>query len=102
MSEQEHTRQKATSPTPATCWSVWQRPDRQISRQSNLSGAASGLGYLFGNKSRVSVTPSYDVSKRDFRCVISGDFGLSGQTRAVLRMEEFDSTLTLVRDLDDR
>ena len=61
-----------------------------------------GLGVPFRNKSRVSVTPSYDVSKGDFRCVISGDFGLSGQTRAVLRMEEFDSTLTLVRDLDDR
>ncbi|EJK71380.1 hypothetical protein THAOC_07189 [Thalassiosira oceanica] len=61
-----------------------------------------GLGLPFRNKSRISVTPSYDVPKGDFRCVISGDFGLSGQTRAVLRMEEFDSTLTLVRDLDER
>ena len=61
-----------------------------------------GLGVPFRNKNRIFVTPSFDVPKGDFRCVVSGDFGLSGQTRAVLRMEEFDSTLTLVRDLDER
>ncbi|KAL7528413.1 hypothetical protein ACHAXR_004446 [Thalassiosira sp. AJA248-18] len=52
---------------------------------------------------RLSVSPSFDFVDEVARCVISGDVGSSGRTRAVLRLDsEDDSTLTIVRALDER
>ena len=51
----------------------------------------------------VSVSPSYDFIKGIARCVVSGDVGSSGRTRAVLRLDVADDcTLTIVRALDER
>lgn len=51
----------------------------------------------------VSVSPSYDFVKGIARCVVSGDVGSSGRTRAVLRLDVADDcTLTIVRALDER
>lgn len=51
---------------------------------------------------RLSVSPSYDFVEETARCTFSGDVGSSGRTRAVLRLDsEEDSTLTVVRALDD-
>mmetsp|Transcript_40588 Transcript_40588/g.71371 ORF Transcript_40588/g.71371 Transcript_40588/m.71371 type:complete len:620 (-) Transcript_40588:227-2086(-) len=49
----------------------------------------------------ISVSPSFDFVEGTARCVFSGDVGSSGRTRAVLRLDVEDSTLTLVRALDD-
>lgn len=48
----------------------------------------------------VTVMPSYDFMEGKARCVLSGDVGSTGRTRAVLRLDVDDSTLTLVRALD--
>ncbi len=48
----------------------------------------------------VTVMPSYDFIEEKARCVLSGDVGSTGRTRAVLRLDVDDSTLTLVRALD--
>jgi len=48
----------------------------------------------------VNVTPSYDFIEGKARCVLSGDVGSTGRTRAVLRLDVDDSTLTLVRAID--
>ena len=48
----------------------------------------------------VTVTPSYDFIEGKARCVLSGDVGSTGRTRAVLRLDVDDSTLTLVRAID--
>lgn len=48
----------------------------------------------------VTVMPSYDFIEGKARCVLSGDVGSTGRTRAVLRLDVDDSTLTLVRALD--
>ena len=48
----------------------------------------------------VTVMPSYDFIEGKARCVLSGDVGTTGRTRAVLRLDVDDSTLTLVRALD--
>ena len=48
----------------------------------------------------VTVMPSYDFKEGKARCVLSGDVGTTGRTRAVLRLDVDDSTLTLVRALD--
>lgn len=51
---------------------------------------------------KVSVSPSYDFIKGIARCVVSGDVGSSGRTRAVLRLDVADDcTLTIVRALDE-
>jgi hypothetical protein len=60
----------------------------------------SKIGVLRGKG--VSVSPSYDFEEGLARCVVSGDVGSSGQTRAVLRLDADDSTLTVVRALDER
>jgi hypothetical protein len=48
----------------------------------------------------VTVMPSYDFKESKARCVLSGDVGSTGRTRAVLRLDVDESTLTLVRALD--
>lgn len=48
----------------------------------------------------VTVMPSYDFIEGKARCVLSGDVGSTGRTRAVLRLDVDDSTLTLVRALE--
>jgi len=50
---------------------------------------------------RISVSPSFDVAEGMARCTFSGDVGSSGRTRAVLRLDAEDSSLTVVRALDD-
>ena len=49
----------------------------------------------------VSVSPSFDFVEGIPRCTVSGDVGKSGRTRAVLRVDVDDSTLTVVRALDE-
>jgi len=49
----------------------------------------------------VSVSPSFDFVEGIPRCTVSGDVGKSGRTRAVLRVDIDDSTLTVVRALDE-
>ena len=52
---------------------------------------------------RLSVSPSFDFVEGVGRCTFSGDVGRSGRTRAVLRLDsEEESTLTIVRALDER
>jgi hypothetical protein len=58
--------------------------------------------FFLRSKGGVSVMPSYDFVEGSARCVLSGDVGSSGRTRAVLRLDADDSTLTLVRALDGR
>lgn len=60
--------------------------------------------FFLRNKSPkgVSVSPSYDFVEGKVRCVFSGDVGASGRTKAVLRLDTDDSTLTVVRVLDER
>jgi len=48
----------------------------------------------------VTVMPSYDFKDGKARCILSGDVGSTGRTRAVLRLDVDESTLTLVRALD--
>ncbi|KAL7522942.1 hypothetical protein ACHAWX_007678 [Stephanocyclus meneghinianus] len=50
----------------------------------------------------VSVAPSYDFVEEKARFVISGGVGTSGRTSAVLRLDSDDSTLTVVRAIDER
>jgi hypothetical protein len=50
----------------------------------------------------VSVAPSYDFVEDKARFVISGGVGTSGRTSAVLRFDSDDSTLTVVRAIDER
>ena len=57
---------------------------------------------LFLCRKGVSISPSYNFLEGNARCVFSGDVGSSGRTRAVLRLDAFDSTLTVVRALDDK
>jgi len=49
----------------------------------------------------VSVSPSFDFVEGIPRCTVSGDVGKSGRTRAVLRVDVDDSTLTVVRALNE-
>jgi hypothetical protein len=49
----------------------------------------------------MSVSPMYDFINKKAGLVISGD-GVSGRTSAVLRLDSDDSTLTVVRALDER
>jgi len=54
------------------------------------------------NRDGVSVSSSFDFAEGIARCVLSGDVGSSGRTRAVLRLDGAeDSTLTIVRSLDE-
>ena len=69
-------------------------------RMPTPSFMRSKIGVLRGKG--VSVSPSYDFEEGLARCVVSGDVGSSGQTRAVLRLDADDSTLTVVRALDER
>jgi hypothetical protein len=65
----------------------------------------SFLSFLRRSKSiskGVSVSPSYDFIDRKARLVLSGGVGASGRTSAVLRLDSDDSTLTIVRALDER
>lgn len=58
---------------------------------------------LFLCSKGVSISPSYNFINGAARCVFSGEVGSSGRTRAVLRLDAFDdSTLTVVRALDDK
>jgi hypothetical protein len=58
---------------------------------------------LFLCSKGVSISPSYNFIDGAARCVFSGEVGSSGRTRAVLRLDAFDdSTLTVVRALDDK
>lgn len=50
----------------------------------------------------MSVMPSYNFVDGSARCVLSSDVGSTGRTRAVLRLDADDSTLTIVRALDER
>ena len=50
----------------------------------------------------VAVSPSYDFVDKKFRTVASGNVGTSGRSSAVLRLDPDDSTLTLVRRLDEQ
>jgi hypothetical protein len=50
----------------------------------------------------MSVMPSYNFVEGSARCVLSSDVGSTGRTRAVLRLDADDSTLTIVRALDER
>jgi len=50
----------------------------------------------------VCLSPSYDFVDGRARCVLSGEVGSSGRTMAVLRLDAEDSTLTVVRRLDER
>mmetsp|Transcript_25451 Transcript_25451/g.54761 ORF Transcript_25451/g.54761 Transcript_25451/m.54761 type:complete len:586 (-) Transcript_25451:193-1950(-) len=54
-----------------------------------------------GSGGRVSVSPSFDFVEGSARCVFSGDVGSLGRTKAVLRLDAEDSTLTIVRALDE-
>lgn len=52
---------------------------------------------------RVFVAPSFDFREGRARCAVFGDVGRAGRTRAVLRLDsEEETTLTVVRALDDR
>ncbi len=57
---------------------------------------------LFLCRKGVSISPSYNFLEDNAQCVFSGDVGSSGRTRAVLRLGANDSTLTVVRALDDK
>ncbi|KAL3823623.1 hypothetical protein ACHAXA_005604 [Cyclostephanos tholiformis] len=63
-------------------------------------GLPNPLFFLRGRG--MSVMPSYDFVEKSARCVLSTDVGSTGRTRAVLRLDADDSTLTVVRALDER
>ena len=60
------------------------------------------LSSILRGSGGVSVMPSYDFVEGSARCVVSGDVGSTGLTRVVLRLDADDSTLTVVRELDER
>eukprot|EP00804_Cyclotella_cryptica_P001656 CCRYP_009033-RA/>CCRYP_009033-RA protein AED:0.24 eAED:0.24 QI:178/1/1/1/1/1/2/918/553 len=87
------------------------------SRKGKLEGkspSAPSIEYLRGSfrvllpsflrnrtQQGVSVAPSYDFVEGKARFVVSGGVGTSGRTSAVLRFDSDDSTLTVVRALDE-
>lgn len=58
--------------------------------------------FLHKRSKGLSLSPSYDFIEGKARLCASGDVGTAGRTSAVLRLDSDDSTLTLVRALDDR
>ena len=58
--------------------------------------------FLHKRCSGMSLSTSYDFIDRKPRVVVSTDVGVSGRTSAVLRLDSNDSTLTVVRSLDER
>ncbi|KAL7515444.1 hypothetical protein ACHAXN_013511 [Cyclotella atomus] len=58
--------------------------------------------FLHKSSKGVSVSPSFDFVDNKPRLVVSGDVGVRGRTSAVLRLDSDDSTLTVVRALDER
>jgi hypothetical protein len=58
--------------------------------------------FLHKSSKGVSVSPSFDFVDNRARLVVSGDVGTRGRTSAVLRLDSDDSTLTVVRALDER
>ena len=58
--------------------------------------------FLHKRCSGMSLATSYDFINRKPRVVVSTDVGVSGRTSAILRLDSNDSTLTVVRSLDER
>lgn len=72
----------------------------QYARASFRLSTPSFLRFRNKRGKGVNVMPSYDFITGKARCVLSGDVGSTGRTRAVLRLDNDDSTLTLVKALD--
>lgn len=91
------------------------RKGKLVANDTTMTSPFSSIEYARGSfripspfflrdkwKKGVCMAPSYDFVEGKARCVFSGDVGSSGRTRAVLRLDTDDSTLTLVRALDER
>ena len=78
-----------------------------LSMVSSLEYLKGSIGvslpaFLRNQCTRILLSPSYDFVNDKARLVASGFVGSSGQTSAILRLDSDDSTLSVIRALDDR
>lgn len=75
---------------------------RMTSTLVNLIKGSFLLHLPYATVSAVRLTPSFDFAKRDLSCTVEAVTGGPARTKAVLNLDYYNPTLTVVHALDER